>query len=447
MELPRVGFETQRDREQILIDRGEQYQRAIWLYYRKFSRYPQKMDDLEETNNLRFLRKRYKDPLTGKDEWRVVHMGPTGTLADSLVEKPPALNAGSSGSGSGQPAAGQPGDPNQPQELSVAQLRMRESDRNPRAGLGGGAPGPGSDPNQPPDPNQPVDPNNPNRFNPSGNQPSTPGNFGQPGFPPNPNPFAQPNNPSGAPSNSGSNAPPGMFPQPGQPGYGQPGINPGYSLPPGGFPAQSGGFPPGNPGGAPFNPGGNPSGFNPNPTPNSSNPFNQPGGWRPIPSVPQPGAAPTGAAPFNPVQFIQNQLTRPANFGPQGAPGAASGFSTPQSGFGAGGGFGSQPAGSQMGSAGFGGGIAGVATTSKGIGIKRYKDRSKYQEWEFVFDYRKPPKAKANTPGAPGQPSGIQLTGPNSPGTNQPQNQGGFGSNPAFPNPGNPGSNFGTPRR
>jgi thioester reductase-like protein len=31
-------------------------------------------------------------------------------------------------------------------------------------------------------------------------------------------------------------------------------------------------------------------------------------------------------------------------------------------------------------------GIAGVASTSEMQGIKRYKDRSKYKEWEFVFD-------------------------------------------------------------
>jgi hypothetical protein len=41
----------------------------------------------------------------------------------------------------------------------------------------------------------------------------------------------------------------------------------------------------------------------------------------------------------------------------------------------------------------FGGaGIAGVASNAPGTGIKRYNERSKYKEWEFVYDYRKPTK-------------------------------------------------------
>src|SRR5450432_3117885 len=87
LEIPRVAFESQRNREEMLIERGEQYSRAIEVFFRKNKRYPSKLEDLENFNNLRFLRKRYKDPLTGKDEWRMVHMGPSGQLADSLVEK------------------------------------------------------------------------------------------------------------------------------------------------------------------------------------------------------------------------------------------------------------------------------------------------------------------------------------------------------------------------
>ncbi len=36
-------------------------------YYKKFGRYPTRLEDLENTNNQRYLRKRYKDPITGKD--------------------------------------------------------------------------------------------------------------------------------------------------------------------------------------------------------------------------------------------------------------------------------------------------------------------------------------------------------------------------------------------
>src|SRR5690242_8242691 len=91
-ELPRVAFEAQRNKEELLIERGEQYQRAIQLYVRKWKKYPQTIEELENTNQIRFLRKRYDDPMTGKSEWRLVHVGPGGVFTDSLVHKPPSLN-------------------------------------------------------------------------------------------------------------------------------------------------------------------------------------------------------------------------------------------------------------------------------------------------------------------------------------------------------------------
>jgi len=39
-ELPRVAFEAQRNKEELLIERGEQYSRAIQLYVRKWKKYP-----------------------------------------------------------------------------------------------------------------------------------------------------------------------------------------------------------------------------------------------------------------------------------------------------------------------------------------------------------------------------------------------------------------------
>ena len=69
-----IKFEMKRDREEEMIHRGVQYTRAIRAYYRKFNRFPAKIEDLENTNQLRFLRKRYKDPLTGKD-FKLVHFG------------------------------------------------------------------------------------------------------------------------------------------------------------------------------------------------------------------------------------------------------------------------------------------------------------------------------------------------------------------------------------
>ncbi|HLH42594.1 MAG TPA: hypothetical protein VKV74_06390 [Bryobacteraceae bacterium] len=103
-QLPRVAFESERDREQLLIDRGEQYKRAILLYYNDYKRYPAKIEDLENTNNHRYLRRKYVDPYTGKDEWRLVHTNGM-FLTDSLVQKPPANPANSpNGTSQGQTA-------------------------------------------------------------------------------------------------------------------------------------------------------------------------------------------------------------------------------------------------------------------------------------------------------------------------------------------------------
>ncbi len=98
IEVPRVAFESQRAREQMTIDRALQYQRAIQLFYRKYHLYPQTLDDLETTRNIRFLRHRYMDPLTGKD-FRLLHVGPAGQLTDSLVQPPAPLPGSSTGSG------------------------------------------------------------------------------------------------------------------------------------------------------------------------------------------------------------------------------------------------------------------------------------------------------------------------------------------------------------
>jgi type II secretory pathway pseudopilin PulG len=69
---PRIAAEIQRDREVETMHRGKQYIRAIQLYYRKFNAYPPSVDALVKTNEIRFLRKRYVDPLTGKDDWKTI---------------------------------------------------------------------------------------------------------------------------------------------------------------------------------------------------------------------------------------------------------------------------------------------------------------------------------------------------------------------------------------
>src|SRR5580698_2961604 len=65
--VPSITFEIKRDREEEMIHRGVQYSRAIRAYYKKLGHYPTKIEDLEDTNHVRFLRKRYKDPLSCKN--------------------------------------------------------------------------------------------------------------------------------------------------------------------------------------------------------------------------------------------------------------------------------------------------------------------------------------------------------------------------------------------
>src|SRR5271154_6689042 len=72
---PKIATQIRRDKELELYHRGMQYTRAIKLYYKKFGHYPTTLDQLENTNNIRFLRKRYKDPFTGKPDWRLIHYG------------------------------------------------------------------------------------------------------------------------------------------------------------------------------------------------------------------------------------------------------------------------------------------------------------------------------------------------------------------------------------
>jgi len=73
--VPRVREDIQRDREVETMQRGLQYRRAIQLYYRKFHAYPPNIDALVKTNEIRFLRKRYTDPMTGKDDWKPILFG------------------------------------------------------------------------------------------------------------------------------------------------------------------------------------------------------------------------------------------------------------------------------------------------------------------------------------------------------------------------------------
>src|SRR3984957_13030227 len=88
MELPRAAFQAERQREQLLMERGEQYKRAVGLFLRtnKNTRWPATIEELENFNNRRSLRRRYIDPMTGKEEWRLIHIQ-NGVLLDSITNQ------------------------------------------------------------------------------------------------------------------------------------------------------------------------------------------------------------------------------------------------------------------------------------------------------------------------------------------------------------------------
>ena len=119
---PTIKNQIRREREQELIRRGQQYARAIKRFYTKFGRYPNRLDELEDTNNLRFLRRRYKDPMTPDGQWRIIHVGEAKYLPEGfgVPARPPGSPAGGqrpaaaspTTTGSG-PAGSQPGTPAQ----------------------------------------------------------------------------------------------------------------------------------------------------------------------------------------------------------------------------------------------------------------------------------------------------------------------------------------------
>jgi len=138
--VPAALVETQREREEELIFRGQEYRRAIQAYVRKFGRYPNSLDDLEDTNGIRFLRRRYLDPMKKRngdeplpteqeaawqrsderaaeaeqdEEWRLIHIGPGGTFPDAKTSIiPPTQNPLAPPGGLGLPASpGMPGGP------------------------------------------------------------------------------------------------------------------------------------------------------------------------------------------------------------------------------------------------------------------------------------------------------------------------------------------------
>ena len=380
MELPRLAFQAQRQKEQMLMERGEQYKRAIGLFLRtnKNTRWPASIDELENYNNRRFLRHRYIDPLTGKDEWRLIHIA-NGVLTDSVTNKKKDQDQDHIKNGAVMELAGVAGTDSNGQTSVSAINRRRPSDGGAQIGPDGqpiaptGAAPPGSA--LPPGFGNGV----PNPAGVSGATGPTAFNGAQP--------FPVANGVAGgAPPFPGSNGIAGLLGIPTAPTGATGSSAPSYGLLGGSSSAVGGGTP------------------MPAPIPGAL-PGNLSGGGV-IGGVigGLPGAAPGNAPPGAPAginvspqaqaaaaNLIQGLLTQPRPGGMQGLPGQSGLI--------------------------MGGGIAGVASKAEGESIMVYADHTDYGEWEFIYD---PMKFVAPTNpnsgggvGTPAQQLGSSSTGPN----------------------------------
>jgi hypothetical protein len=399
MQVPRVAFEAQRDKEELLMDRGHEYIRAITLFVHKFNRFPASMDELENTNRLRFLRRRYVDPMTGKADWRLLHAGPGGAITDSVTAKKTDAATTQQNFITELKMFGADTDAGS-EGVNIA-ARRRASDQ---AGAPGEAAGSG---------NGPVDNN---VLNNSGNPPNPQaGNTGYNGpVMVLPNGTIVPATTTGVP---GAGGPSGNSPVPGAPGFG-------FGAP--------GAF--GSSGGAPL-----PSGVA-----IQQNALN---GQQNVPALPGQLQPPNGAA-----GLINQILTTPRPGGINGMPGAPGMPGTGGTFVAAPNSQGTSlttapvaaptaaPAGQQV----IGAGIAGVASKREQEGIKTYNDRTKYNEWEFVYDISKDPtkNPNANMAGAAGASGGQSKSGSGSstPPSSSPFGQSSTGQSPATPPPSTTGT-------
>src|SRR5271165_1203773 len=103
---PRLVQQIKRDREEEMIHRGTEYARAIKKYYKKYGRYPANLEQLDNTNQIRFLRKRYKDPLTKDGKWKLLTYADIQSILNPNAPGTPAATLGALGQNAlGQPSA------------------------------------------------------------------------------------------------------------------------------------------------------------------------------------------------------------------------------------------------------------------------------------------------------------------------------------------------------
>ena len=95
---PTVARALRREREVEAVHRANQYVNAIRRYHLKTNTYPGSLEQLEKTNNIRYLRQKYTDPMTGKPDWRLIKVGENKTSVKGFFGQP---LAGLNGTGIG----------------------------------------------------------------------------------------------------------------------------------------------------------------------------------------------------------------------------------------------------------------------------------------------------------------------------------------------------------
>lgn len=161
--------------EQEAIWRGNQYARAIRLYFHKTGHYPQDLDDLEKgLPELHFLRQAYKDPTNPADgSWRFIYVNAAGQIIGSTKYanlQQMALMDANGGQLPGVPGApGQPGVP--ASSLGDANNNLNSQPGQTASGESGtdtaNQPGAGTSGNPPADGQNPPPPNGQNPQNPT----------------------------------------------------------------------------------------------------------------------------------------------------------------------------------------------------------------------------------------------------------------------------------------
>ena len=73
--MPDVAKQIQRDRELETMRARQAVHSRHPALLPKFHAYPPNVDALVNTNEIRFLRKKYIDPITGKDDWKPILFG------------------------------------------------------------------------------------------------------------------------------------------------------------------------------------------------------------------------------------------------------------------------------------------------------------------------------------------------------------------------------------